>query len=347
MMSNEELKNMFELKDKDYHLLFEYDSIEELEKILEIAKQMKHIEKKQEQEDKQHYKNNDFENLTFEDLELEFLTHQKKINKISESSFKNYNSCFVKLKYFFRKKDINKLDYKDIEDFRDYLISLELTNKTINNLMSYVNMFLEFALNRRKIEYNPAKTIENLKEEKTTKENYTNQEIIKILQESQELDNKPHMFPLFFVGAYTGMRFNEILDINEDSLKIDNDNIKYIEIKESKTNSGIRKVPLHKHLENFDFSILFSLSSKEKNKYSKEMLRVLYTIIPKTQEKKTFHTLRGTFINRLVNQFPEKINIIQEVVGHSKGSKSITLDTYSKEFDLKLKKEIIDTLEYD
>ena len=75
------------------------------------------------------------------------------------------------------------------------------------------------------------------------------------------------------------------------------------------------------------------------------MLRVLYTIIPKDQEK-TFHTLRATFINRVVNNFPDKVHIVQEIVGHSKGSKSITLDTYSKEFNLDLKKEIIDTVRY-
>ena len=37
------------------------------------------------------------------------MTNQKKVGKVSESSFKNYNSTFVKLKTFFLKKDINKL----------------------------------------------------------------------------------------------------------------------------------------------------------------------------------------------------------------------------------------------
>lgn len=75
------------------------------------------------------------------------------------------------------------------------------------------------------------------------------------------------------------------------------------------------------------------------------MLRVLYTIIPQEKEK-TFHSLRATFINRVVNKFPDKVSIVQEIVGHSKGPQSITLDTYSKEFNLELKKEIIDSVEY-
>jgi len=351
-MKKEEQLQMFKFEDKDYKLLFEfeYDDAEELERILEIIKKMKTIEKQQEIEDKtilQRPKRSydDYEPFTFEELELEFLTNQKKVGKVSESSFKNYNSTFVKLKTFFRKKDINKLDYKDLEEFRDYLMSLELSNKTINNLMSYVNMYLEFALNRRKIEHNPCKSIQNLKEEKSQKKNFTDEEVIKLLQETKKLEDKPHMYPIFLIGSYTGMRFNEILDISEESLKTDSNGIKYIDIIHSKTPSGIRRVPLHKELENFDFKPLFSLSSQEKNKYNKEMLRVLYSIIPK-EEGKTFHTLRGTFINRLINKNTKEITIIQEIVGHSKGDKSITCDTYSKEFDLRLKKEIINSIDY-
>ena len=350
-MKKDELIEMFELKDKDYHLLFEYDTIEELEMLLETARKMRAIEQKQAIEDNSTLQNEQskhfrrFPHFTFEELELEFLVNQKKIGKVSNSSFKNYNSAFVKLKRFFLTRDINTLDYVDLEKFRDNLISLELNNKTINNLMAYVNQFLEFALNRRKIEYNPAKSIQSLKEEKKQKENFTDEEINKLLSETLELKDKPHMFPLFFVAAFTGMRFNEILDINEESIKTDKNDIRYIDIGASKTSSGIRKVPLHTALETFDFSPLYPLSSQDKNKYDKEMLRVLYTIIPKDQEK-TFHTLRATFINRVVNNFPDKVHIVQEIVGHSKGSKSITLDTYSKEFNLDLKKEIIDTVRY-
>jgi len=350
-MQKEELVEMFQLKDKDYHLLFEYDNIEELQMLLETFKTMKSIEIKQDREDaitlqrEQPIHHRGFEQFTFEDLELEFLTSQKKLGKISESSFKNYNSCFVKLKQFFLKKDINTLTYKDFESFRDSLIEKKLESKTINNLMSYVNQFLEFAAQRRTIEYNAAKSIKALKEEKKYKENFTDEEILEILDRTYQLKDKPHMFPLFLVAAYTGMRFNEILDINEDSIKVDKIGIRYIDIGASKTSSGVRKVPLHSLLENFDFSPLYPLSSKNKNKYNKEMLRVLYTIIPK-EKGKTFHLLRGTFVNRAVNKFPDKISIVQEIVGHSKGSQSITLDTYSKEFNLDLKKEIIDSVEY-
>ena len=46
-MKKDELIEMFELKDKDYHLLFEYDTIEELEMLLETARKMRAIEQKQ------------------------------------------------------------------------------------------------------------------------------------------------------------------------------------------------------------------------------------------------------------------------------------------------------------
>ena len=47
MMNKEELLNMFTFKDKDYELIFEYETIEELELILEKHKQILEIQKRQ------------------------------------------------------------------------------------------------------------------------------------------------------------------------------------------------------------------------------------------------------------------------------------------------------------
>ncbi len=63
-------------------------------------------------------------------------------------------------------------------------------------------------------------------------------------------------------------------------------------------------------------------------------------------KEKTIHTFRATFINKIVNNFPDRIEICQEIAGHSKGNKTITLDRYSKEFDNKKKNEIVQSVKY-
>lgn len=353
-MSNEELKNMFELQKKDYKVIFEYETIEELEKVLNYVKEIKQIQQNtqeysQELEHSKKHHSNEFKRykpLDFETLEKEFLAYTLKINKVKKSSYKQYNSSFSKLKQFFKSKDINELDYRDFEDFRDQLMRQELENKTINNIISYTNNYLEFALNRQLIRHNHVKALKNLKEEKKMKENYTDEEIKYILHSIE--NEEEHIQVIFKTAIFTGMRISEIISIDENNLKIDEKtNIKYIDLSYSKTNDGIRKIPLHPFLRDLDFSSIYHLDEElDKNRIDKQALRVLYKIINRDLNKKTFHTFRATVIQKLVNEHPDKIELVQEIVGHSKGSKSITLDTYSKEFYLEHKFNVIKTLSY-
>lgn len=340
MMKKEELLNMFTFKDKDYELIFEYDNINELEQVLNKIKEIKQIQQRQEQPQENYF--NRYNKFTFEDLELEFLAHKKKM-EVSKASFLAYNAIFSKLKTYFKGKDINYLTFKDFEYFRDSLIEQGLENKTINNNIQHLKHFLEFAKDRQLIEHNAALALENLKTQKKKTDNFKDEEIRKILEKTYN-HPKSYIFPIFITAIFTGMRFNEILDINEDSIK-EQDNIKYIDITRSKTSTGIRKIPLHRELLGFDFSPLFELKEQEKNKYNKEILKVLYSIIDKNQGK-TFHTLRATFSQKLTNIASQEIPLIMEILGHSQGKQAITLSTYSKEFYLSKKLEIINKLNY-
>ena len=283
-------------------------------------------------------KNHNKEKITFDELENLFLKQKEKVGKVGLSSIKMYKATFKDLKEYFKDIDINLLKYKDFENFQNFLIEKKLNNKTINNKITYLKMYLDYALKFEFVEKNLATNLEMLKEELKEKENYTNEEVNLLL------NNSPQEFKNFLkVAAYTGMRLQEILYITK--IEIDKKtHIKYIQVGATKTISGTRKVPLHKELENIQFP-LFEIK-KDVRTYSTNLGKRVNRYIETIAKDKTIHTFRATFINRLVNNFPERIEVIQEIVGHSKGSKDITLNTYSKEFDLKLKKEIIDSIEY-
>ena len=280
--------------------------------------------------------------ITFFQLEELFLNQKIKVGKVGISSIKMYKASFEDLQNYFKDIDINLLKYKDLEEFQNFLISKKLANNTINNKITYLRMYLAFAEKLELIEKNYANGLEMLKEKKKKKENYEDSEVLTLIK------NAPKEFQDFLkVAAYTGMRLQEILSIQE--IHIDQKTkIKYIKVEDAKTTSGIRKVPLHCEIENIKFPLFVKPERYDTiRKFSTYMGKEINKYIHKTILKKSIHTFRGTFINRLVNSHPEFVHIIQEVVGHSKGDKSITLDTYSKEFDIKLKKEIIDGLKYD
>jgi len=277
--------------------------------------------------------------ITFLELQDLFLKHKEKVGKVGLSSIKMYKAALKDLMEYFQDANINELKYQDFENFQNFLIAKKLNNKTINNKITYLRMFLDYAEKFELVEKNLANKLEMLKEEVKEKENFTNDEVNLLIE------NAPQEFKNFLqVAMYTGMRLQEILAI--DKILVDEKTqIKYIQVGDSKTTSGIRKVPLHQELLNMKFP-LFNIKDGDVRTFSTNIGKRINRYIETIAKEKTIHTFRATFINKIVNNFPERIEICQEIVGHSKGNKSITLNTYSKEFDIKLKQEIVNTVQY-
>lgn len=349
-MNEEDFMHTIEIG--DYKYIFEYDTPEEFmkyseetiknhEKLMEIQSKYVHINKALDRAEKQ-----PANKLTFHDLEGKFINKKKELGKVSDSTYKAYASTFNKLKTFFNKTLIANIELDDYEDFRDYLSQeQELKNKTINNHMIYVNQFLKFAKTRKLITENNVEGLESLPEEEVFKENFTNEDIYNIMNHDYEQEYRD----IFMIGMYTGMRIGEILNIGKDNFirHEEESDIYYIEILKSKTKQGKRDIPIHKDILkrvlDIDFPIL---GDKSKNAANKAILKALYKVIDK-ESTKSFHTFRGTFVEKAMNNFPERLHIVQEIIGHSKGeSKKLTTETYGKGYYLTIKKEIVDSVSY-
>ncbi|MGE4444647.1 MAG: phage integrase SAM-like domain-containing protein [Candidatus Altimarinota bacterium] len=344
LLTDKELESMFRLEKDGIKLEFEYDKDEELLKYIEAIKPFMG----QVKDTRTSYYPDFFE------LEPHFLNYKRESENVGNSSFRVYGTIFNKLQKFFDKKSVVDLKGKDIQDFQNYLKRQNLDNVTINNQMTYVKMILDFCVKREIVEKNPFSYISSLKETKKKKENYNDEEILKLIN-NKELEEQ--YINMFKIASYTGMRVSEIILLKKEDVKTDvKTNIKYYDLTRAKTECGIRKIPLHNEIKNIKIPIFKDRGINRKTKierndeafvnyYDKKILEKLRKIIPK-ESGKNFHTLRGTFIQKLTNRFPEKINLIQEIIGHDKGSKSLTLDTYSKEFYIEHKKEIIDSVDY-
>ncbi|MDD4504839.1 MAG: phage integrase SAM-like domain-containing protein [Sulfurospirillaceae bacterium] len=326
---------MFELTKGEMKILFEYDNIEELRETLDaLEKKLFQVENI-----------NPSRYCSFQELETHFIAHKRKLEKVGDSSFRMYLATFNKLKDFFQDKSICELRYQDVEDFQQYLKSKKIGNTTINNHLTYFKMFMDLAVKKEIIEKNIVIGFDTLKQVKPKKENFIDEEIGVLI--NYKWDDYVYN-QIFKILALTGMRIHEVLSISQNDIKTDEKGIVYIDLPKSKTENGYRKIPLHK-----DFpTVIFPLFIKpEKQNFidftdsiGRRINRRIHQVIK--DKGKTCHTFRGTFIQKLSNLFPEKINIVQEIVGHSKGSKSLTLDTYSKEFYLETKKEMIDKVSY-
>ncbi|WP_260879161.1 tyrosine-type recombinase/integrase [Aliarcobacter butzleri] len=339
---------MYSMKLGDYEYVFEYDTIEELKEQLAITKAT-HEEITQKEKEYKIVDNaitnskNLKENITFANLELQFLAHlkdeEKETNRsVSKASYKAYATTFDKLKNFFKDVNINHLSNKDFKDFRTHLKNKGLNAKTINNNMIYVSKFLDFAKDNKLIDENNSK-MKSIKEITKIKENFTEEDLRNIFNYDYELYYKN----IFKILALTGFRISELYNIKKEDI-INIDDVYCFNITEAKTENGKRQVPVHKDILEIVLSLDFPLSAKSDNAFNKEVLKQLYKVIDKDSTK-SLHTFRANFISKLINKFPERVEVVQEIVGHSKNDdKKLTIQTYGKGFNIQLKKEMIDSI---
>lgn len=356
LMAKDEFVYTMELG--DYKYIFEYDDINDLKEQMALTKE---LHKDIIQEEAQYTKVNNAiqieqektkeqrsENTTFAQLEVMFVAHIKQVDldkgkKTSKSSWKAYAGAFNKLKKYFEDTYIQNLTKEQYRAYRDYLTrDLKLKNNTTNIQMIYLSKFLNLALEEELITTNEAKKVLPLEEEELEKELFTKDDIKNIFEYGYDEYHKN----IFKILLYSGMRISELYNLKDENIKKDENNIFYFDIKEAKTKAGNRKIPIHKDILELVQSLKFPISQKSNNAFQKEVLKELYNVIDKNSTKST-HTFRANFISECINNFPDKIVIIQEISGHSLGEdRDLTIKRYGKGFTLKLKKEIVDSVQF-
>lgn len=147
------------------------------------------------------------------------------------------------------------------------------------------------------------------------------------------------------IGAYSGMRINEICTLRESSIKTI-EGVLCFEITEGKTKSAARIVPVHSKLillvksllktthSGFLFyhaSITDRADGKRSTWHTQQFTRAKRKALGElAAERKVFHSLRHAFVQQLDRaQVPE--DRIALLVGHERGSTE-SFKTYSKKF---------------
>jgi len=351
-------EEMYKIKTKDFKLMFEYDTEEELRAILEHTKEIQiEAQLQRYRETKQHVENAEdihSNDINFEILQDKFIARQIADGRASADSIGAFTTTFKKLIEFYKNDPINNLSVEDFEAFKDHLVKIGGTkNKTINKHLKYMKRFVKWAHERKLIEDNNAQAVTLLdqikedQERKATVENYSDQEVRDIL--SYQYDNEVYN-KIFAIATYTGMRISEVHNLKQDSIKQAGD-IYYFDINEAKTVAGIRKVPIHKDILEMVLDTSFPLMPITKNAFEKKVRARLYKVI-KQGEGKNVHTLRGTFMEKAYHKNilnNDNITpIVQDIVGHTKNAKeALTGATYAKGIaPIVVQQEIVDSVAF-
>ncbi len=134
---------MFHFENKDFKLMFEWDTEEEMKATLEAVSRLQietqvqrfrevksHIAQVEKQRD----------SITFSILKVQFIAQKKKDGKVGEKSIIAYNGTFNLLIKYFKDKQLHDISFNDYQGFKDYLIDLKtIKNKSMSHLQIPAN----------------------------------------------------------------------------------------------------------------------------------------------------------------------------------------------------------------
>lgn len=306
-------------------------------------------------------------NLNFKTLYDEFVEKKKAENEVQIKSYNGYRSTFHFFQDFFQDKDLNTLNYKDQNALKSYMQVTKvktrlLAKRSLNNHIQRLKSFFIFGENTELLNKNFLKNIKpfNTKNDTTIiKENYSDEQLLKILTTDKNKfysfnkQRKPtfNYHNLFKICIFSGTRISEILKLKKENVKAD----RFI-IKDAKTSNGNRTIPIHFFLKKQDFielidnlNIVYKNEIEEEaviNYHTKNANKILKKLDIDLKEKQTFHTIRGTFMEKLINKDITKKVLVQMMVGHSIPEEDrLTLQTYVKKIDFELYKDLMGQFE--
>jgi site-specific recombinase XerD len=178
-----------------------------------------------------------------------YLEKDKKRNRIIGEKTRSVYYHFMKNKFirYLKENNINtfdKIDPPAIVNFQDYLLSTGMMPQSINRYLSSVNCIFNRLLITGVINENPFDRVKSLKmgDKSVEVRGCHSVDKMKGVFNTQWGDTLSYLLCLLIYS--TGIRNSEIEKIQvKDLIKLEN--IRFVDIKESKSKNGIRLVPLH------------------------------------------------------------------------------------------------------
>nr|WP_249321924.1 site-specific integrase [Campylobacter curvus] len=302
------------------------------------------------------------------------------IKKIKRDDLLNFRNVLLQLP---TKLSQNSL-YKDKS--LDEIIALakdrsKISKSTIKKYIVRVSEFFKYCYDSDYIDKNPAIDLQiNINQDDVTNKNpYEDSDVNALLDivnkirssgdtKSQRI-SKDELFFVTHIAAYSGMRLNEIIQLNTDDIvekynivcfslntKID---VKTGKSKTLKTRNSVRIVPIHSKLSSiglFEFIEskkklarkcgkavrLFSCDNKDFSEYFRKKINT--KVIKDNDKTRTFHSFRHTFINKLI-QSGQRVEHIAALVGHEQQYK-ITMNTYGEPVTPKILKDLVEEVNF-
>lgn len=282
------------------------------------------------------------------------------LKDVKQSTAIAYKNCVEELAKFLKNPPITRITASDITRYQEFRAEEGNEIRTIDNKISIIRALFNFAIKQGYTRNgNPAENRALLTKKQRLSGGYAIFEKEEIEQffkseffKAQEAKD-PDYTTAVLLGLFTGCRIGEITSLKKDNFKKSSTGISYLVIRDSKTQAGIREVPLHPYLierisEFLDKKTdkLFKYVEKEGkgsgNAVGKKFSRNLDSARI-NREKLVFHSLRKFVNNELMKNGVSLENRCQ-FIGHEIENVNVAIYTNKINVD-ELAAAIFPTLE--
>ncbi|MEV9644244.1 tyrosine-type recombinase/integrase [Aliarcobacter butzleri] len=289
-------------------------------------------------------------------------------NLQNEKKIKTHLNMFIDFCKNEQIEYVQKLQYKDITNFKKYLVEKKPLAKvnTLNKVIVNISTFLNYCTN--KAHYLNVSITKDLRFKATIKEKQESKRDPFLEEDLQNIFNNLNMFlftkngkkikhyeeyqMVLKIGLYTGARLDEICQLTKDDIKKE-DEIWHFDfnIEKNKTIKNIysiRKVPIHSKIENEVLNFIENLNRNNLFNFKMNTFSKDFSLFKAKKlgfgEKKVFHSFRNT-IQEYLKQKMVEIALIDEIVGHENKISKITL-AYTNSYSLQNKKNALELLDF-
>ena len=291
------------------------------------------------------------ENSLSKALEL-FLREQK--NNLTNYTWQRKEQNIKQFIEYVGDREIVSITKRDTGNYLNgKLLTENFSRNTLLGKLCDIGSLFNWALKVGMIDFNPIKglasTLSKPKHAKTDNDvnvPFTNEMLHQLLKHTKKEKN---IFRLTVIGMFTGMRIEEIC-----RLKISDFEEDCLTIREGKTQSAPRKVPVHSllipmvhlmiesTLDQYLISGLNPYRDKRSHSISKKF-GIRRNQLGFQKRKYTFHSLRANFITELDNLGID-LSIIERLVGHS--HQGLIRSVYSGGLRIEKLRDVIEKLNY-
>lgn len=251
----------------------------------------------------------------------------------------------------------NRKPYSEmpLQDMIDLYVpeELRISDKTVKeHLKIMIGLFSEYLVKEVKVLVTSPTEGVTFKSAVKRFGSFSDSEVSEILDGAKE---KPEWFYWFaMMGAYTGARRSEIAGLMKSDFDVCRDTGRaYFRIKEGKTLSSVRIVPLGREL--LDSGFMEYLSSVEQERVFDTAYRspnrvtdLFGSLVPSAKDmygdRLVFHSLRHTFITK-ARMAGLSTSLVQQYVGHSLTGGGVT-DRYTHRFTVGSLVSVCDVISY-